>query len=186
MSATSSRSAASPIAEAEVVVFGDDVINDRTYFLCRSTAFWASVVLMVSVGIIMGTWQAFFTHQYVAYMLFSAETEGTNLIDATRLRGAIALTLTGAWIIAFLRRMALARYVVYFGTSFVALNYAMDLSQLALADDLIAMLTSSTYLILRPIMLIALLTSAFSFADSARFERRHVRPGQQFLLSEIT
>lgn len=62
----------------------------------------------------------------------------------------------------------------------------MDLSQLALADDLIAMLMSSTYLILRPIMLIALRTSAFSFTDSARFERRHVRPGQLFVLSEIT
>jgi hypothetical protein len=84
LSATPSRSAASPIAEAEAVVFGDEVINDRTYFLCRTRAFWASVVLMVSVGIIMGTWQAFFTHHYIAYMLFSAETEDTNLIDATR------------------------------------------------------------------------------------------------------
>ena len=165
--------------------FGDEIINDRTYFTCRNVPFWASVFFMVFMGITMGTWQAVFTVNYVEYMIFGADAEQTGLLTATRLRGVVALTLTGLWIAAFLHRLALARYVVYFATGFVAFNFATDLGRLAISDDMLSMMASSSYLLLRPVMLCALITSAFGFADSARFERKRVKPGQTLWLSEL-
>lgn len=166
--------------------FGDELVNDKTYFTSRSWPFWTAVSVMVCIGTAMGLWQAVFATFYVDIMLGRDAAADTKIVQAAHMRGTIALTLTCTWLFAFYRRMALARYAVYFATCFVAVKFATDLGSLAMSADRTVTIASSSYVILRPVMLIALTTTALGLYDSARFERRKIKPGQTLWLSELT
>jgi hypothetical protein len=156
-------------------------ITPRTYFTCRTNAFWVAMAFVVGLGTFFAIMQAFFSETFLYYMLPGISTETIEWFVVTQVRGVISIVLIVVFMIAFLRRSALARYAVYFATCFVAFNLTMDLGGLAVAEEgFWAVLASAHYLVLRPFFLGALLTMAVSMSETARFERKHVPPGAVF------
>lgn len=122
--------------------------------------------------------RAFFSETFLYYMLPGISAETNQWFVVTQVRGITILVLIVVFMIAFLRRSALACYAVYFAICFVAFNLVMDIGRLAVAEEgFWAVLASTNYLVFRPFFLGALLTMAVSMSETARFERKHVPPG---------
>ena len=108
---------------------------------------------------------------FAIYVLTHSAEEAESLRFYVTIRGLIILMMLGMWLVTFRYRLALARYVVYFATCFVATNFARDLYQLSIAENFEAMLASSLVLALRPVFLMALVQLSFSFTATIPFEK---------------
>lgn len=143
----------------------------RAYFALRTPTFWLCGAIILTVGILTGTLAAFYPEAFNAYLLF----EGWEMDDsgrrALKLRGTVSLVLVTLWFGAFMARLALARYVVYVGTVYVAFLFLMDLQHIAFSDNWLKAYMSSGFLVVRPVMLLALVTATFSFFDTVPYER---------------
>lgn len=143
----------------------------RAYFALRTPTFWLCGAIILTVGILTGTIAAFYPEAFNAYLLFEGWDMDESGRAALRLRGTVSLALVTLWFGAFLARLALARYVVYVGTVYVAALFAMDLQNIAFSDNWLKAYLSSGFLVVRPVMLLALVTAAFSFFDTVPYER---------------
>ena len=140
------------------------------YFDGRGLGFWVSAVLMVAITYIVGVMGVFFPKTFFSYMMFDGFDYDQRLEAIIRCRGVISLYLGIGWVMAFARRSSMARYIIYFATCFVAVNFCMDLQRIGAHEDWLKTFTSSGFLMLRPVMLLALMCMSYSLSDTAHLE----------------
>lgn len=152
------------------VAISDDEAR-RIYFAYRGFGFWLSVGFLTLTASIIGTFQALAPTTFLTFVLGHTAEEAEGLRFYMTMRGVICLTVMSVWVTTFLYRLPLARYTVYFATCFVATNFVRDLFNLTIAESFEAVLASSFFLVLRPVLLMALVLSTFSFTATIPFER---------------
>lgn len=143
----------------------------KAYFGYRGWPFWASAIFIVGTALICGFSQLLFPKQFLVYALGQAPEAAESLESYMRMRGSVSLTLASLWVVSFLRRMAIARYVVLIATLFVGTNFAMDLMRIAVAEDFLAAMGTTFFLVVRPVLLLSLVTSLMSFMNTIPYER---------------
>lgn len=148
-----------------------ETVAKKAYFGYRGWPFWASAIFLVSMGLVCGFAQLLFPIEFLVYALGQTQDSATPLEGYMRVRGVISLVLPCLWVLTFIRRLSVARHVVLLGTLFVGTNFAMDLLRIAVAEDMLAAMGTAVFLVLRPVLLLALVTSLMSFMNTIPYER---------------
>lgn len=134
-------------------------------------AFWLSTVFMLTLALFIGVAATLFPRFFYDYFLFQGLGYDDGLQHLVQLRGVFCLLMFFTFITAFYRRSRLARVTVYFATCFVAVNFFNDLQRIGFNGDWLKTYTASAYLLMRPIMMLALMCMSYGFYDNAHLER---------------
>ena len=141
------------------------------YFASRSLAFWCAFGFLLTMPLCLAPWAFFFPRSFWEYMLFGEARPYADLLIYIKIRAAISMFLSLILLVAFVRRSWFARYAVYGATVFVCVNFFADMQHIAGNFTSLASLSSATFLLIRPLIMLALMVLSFSFHDLAHLER---------------
>lgn len=158
-----------------------ETITASTYFRCRTTVFWLSVAFVLVLGVLGSARVLTAPELSLAARLAEAGVAEQATILFVKMRGVVMLGLVVGWPVAFLLRLACARYLAYFATAFISVVYFRDMAFLLMSEDWLLKLTTSHFFFMRPFAIGALLVISFSLAETIRFERRYLPAGKRVL-----